>query len=500
MLFYLKGLFQHDGGVGVSAGFRDALIYGFGGVAWKIIGFLLIPLYTRYLTPSDYGIAELIIVAGGMFGYIVSQGMHSAMFRFHGLECKSFKDNKALINTSLIHRLVSSIFLYGLLIWGAEFVCQLIFNNSMHTELFKWMFVGCIFEQICEVGQTAARMLRKPIDFVLMSWIRMGVGLLANIYLIVYLNLGAKALIYSYAVSAGVGCITVFLWLRWKRLLQFRISVELLKRMLIYGLPLVPSFILSGLLLGLNKFFINYFWGEEEVGLYSMAFTFASITGLIYFEPLQRALTPLLFQAIKEKKSEVIRLHWYVMIGGLFVTTAICLMSIPGIKIMTTESFYPAAEIAPLICLIFLVRGVNVFASLGLRVVGKTWYVSYAVILGVLLTLFLNVLLIPTFGGRGAAASITLGALCEILLLHWFSAKFYPIPYDYSTLAIPVAGAGIIFFLSSLIEQENLMAMVGFRIVLLSVFLSWLIYYCMKRDPGILEFWNSSKQKLFSAQ
>jgi len=62
---------------------KHSSIYGLGSIIGQAIGFLLLPLYTRYLTPADYGVMALIDVARWMVGLIISLGIINALSRFY---------------------------------------------------------------------------------------------------------------------------------------------------------------------------------------------------------------------------------------------------------------------------------------------------------------------------------------------------------------------------------------------------------------------------------
>jgi O-antigen/teichoic acid export membrane protein len=80
---------------------KDAAIYGFGSVAVKIVGFLLIPVYTHYLSPADYGVLALITMYTSLFAVIIGLGQHQAVFRYYFKYDETDPRRPAVIRTFL---------------------------------------------------------------------------------------------------------------------------------------------------------------------------------------------------------------------------------------------------------------------------------------------------------------------------------------------------------------------------------------------------------------
>jgi O-antigen/teichoic acid export membrane protein len=95
---------------------KHTAIYSTSDLLAKAVGFFLLPIYTRYLSPADYGILELLAVTLNIVIILVQQGMHSSFFRAYSFDYKDKEeDQKSIVSTSYLYLLFSSfIFLGGI--------------------------------------------------------------------------------------------------------------------------------------------------------------------------------------------------------------------------------------------------------------------------------------------------------------------------------------------------------------------------------------------------
>ncbi len=80
---------------------KHSIVYGLGVAASQLVGFFLLPIYTRYLTPSDYGVLEIFGATGGILGIVFVMGLGSALFMSY-FSYDDEENRKTVVSTTLI--------------------------------------------------------------------------------------------------------------------------------------------------------------------------------------------------------------------------------------------------------------------------------------------------------------------------------------------------------------------------------------------------------------
>src|SRR5438552_12580239 len=120
---------------------RHSAIYGLGSIAARIIGVLLLPLYTRYLSPSDYGLIETLVALSAVLTALVAQGMKSAFFRFY-FDSAEPERRRLVVRTAFWYVMAASTVVTATGIALAPQVSWLLFGTHGHGGLVTAAFIG----------------------------------------------------------------------------------------------------------------------------------------------------------------------------------------------------------------------------------------------------------------------------------------------------------------------------------------------------------------------
>ena len=120
---------------------KHSAIYGLGGLVSRILAVLLLPLYTRYLSPSDYGKVETLIALTTVIGIVLRMGIHSAFFRFY-FDSPEPEARRLVLRTSFWFTMSMATLglVVGLALSGA--ISSLLFGSADDSELVMAAFVG----------------------------------------------------------------------------------------------------------------------------------------------------------------------------------------------------------------------------------------------------------------------------------------------------------------------------------------------------------------------
>jgi O-antigen/teichoic acid export membrane protein len=257
---------------------RDSTIYGIGTLATQSLGFLLIPVYTRFLAVSDYGALSLLNATLQIVSFITLLGVSSAAMRFWFEPQSGGEDQRAVYGNATVLLLVFPalvLLVLGPLVWflNTRFVTSIAFFPLVAMVLAIGLFTPFI-----KLMTGFLRVRRKARAFVLFNLAFFLVQTLSIIGGVVWLDLGLRGQVAAQlATNALFAAIAVAVLLR---VAKPRFSADLTRRMLAFGVPLVPFFIASWVNTSAGRFMLERFTDLGSVGILALAAQFAGVMQL----------------------------------------------------------------------------------------------------------------------------------------------------------------------------------------------------------------------------
>ena len=168
---------------------RHSAIYGLGGLVSRILAVLLLPLYTRYLSPSDYGKVETLIALTTVIGIVLRMGIHCAFFRFY-FDSKEPDHRRLVLRTSFWFTMAMATagLIAGLLFSGT--IADLLFGSSDDSELVMAAFVGLWAGMNYDQLTSLFRVEERSVAFVSASLANILLTIGATLLLVVALDQG----------------------------------------------------------------------------------------------------------------------------------------------------------------------------------------------------------------------------------------------------------------------------------------------------------------------
>lgn len=405
---------------------KHSVIYGLGVAASQIVGFFLLPLYTRYLTPSDYGVLEIFGVTQGILGIIFIMGLGSALFMSY-FSCDDEESRKKVVSTTLIFLTATSLCFTLVLIALASNFSRLLFDSTQYTFYFRVIFLTLFFDAAIMIPLAVFRAREESKKYAILSLARIVVSIGLNIYFIVVLGKGVLGILESGLITAALlYCILVPSIIKNTGL---RFSVTDLKKMLGFGLPLVPAGLGAWIMTLADRFFLQFLSTPHELGLYSLGYKFGMVVQGLIVGPFTLAWAPFLWSVAKEKNAKEIysSVLTYFVLVGMFAALVLSVLSREVLMVMATPPFYGAYKVIPLIALSYVLYGCYFVLAAGLNLERKTKYLPFIVAVGAIINLGLNYLLIPSYGMMGAAVATVISYLILPIGSYFVSLRFYPI-------------------------------------------------------------------------
>jgi len=403
----------------------------------KFIAVALLPLYTRYLTPADYGAAEVMFAAIVTASIVVRLGLIEALLRFY------YKDGEDP------ERVVASTF--AGLFWFAAIgalialpfatpIAEALLDpkhadevGSM-AELVRISIGGLWVLTMFEFMLTLFRLEERARAFFLTTILNVLVTIGLTVVLVVGAGEGARGLLVGSYASGAVFVLGLIVLQR--RRLSLRFERDLLRRLLRFGLPTMPAEVSLYLLNFVDRIIIVRYLGLAEAGLYSLAVKFAQGVNVLV-RGFQLAWPPLAY-SIRED-GEARRVYATVVTlfvaGCAFVVTGMWLLSRWIVRALAAPKFFESYEAIGLITTAVTLYAVYMVLVVILGRTGRTEFNLPATLAALAANIALNLLLVPPLGIVGAGLALVASYLVVLALMYVFTQRLFPVPYQWGRLA-----------------------------------------------------------------
>ncbi len=394
---------------------KQSTIYWAGTMLAKLIGFLLIPFYTRYLTPSDYGILELLVLTVDVISLLIGLQLIHAISKYYHAET-SIKEKNSVVSTALIIVMVIAIASFGVLNIYSDWFASNILDDINKKSYFTVVFVASIFGIINHIPLLYLRITEKSTKFIVIVLLQLFFTVSLTIYLVAVEGMSVFGVILSNAIVSGV--IFVYLVFDLIRAIGIRFSEIIAKKLFVYSLPLVPGVIGMFIINSSDRYFLKIYSTIDQVGIYAVAYKFGYLINSLIIGPFNMVWAPKMFEFFgKPDQDKVINKIFLWMTFVLVVTALFISLYIKEVlMIMTPVKFHTAGQVVPLILFAYVLNGMNRLVYSPLYIEKSTVAIGVINMFAAMLCLLLNFILIPSFGIYGAAIS-TIAAFGSILIL-----------------------------------------------------------------------------------
>lgn len=407
----------------------NTAIYTIFNILQRAINFFLLPLYTLYLTPEDYGITNVLLSACSLLTFLLTFSLQAASSRFH------YKYSK---NKELVKQIWGSnqlFVLYNSLFW-VIFFC-ILYNYTLKfligddIPFYPYAFIAilnCSFSPIYLYFQTYLQTTQQAKFYVINNFFYFVTQLSLTIYFVVVLNWKAFGVIFAQLIVNFAFGIYAIISLR--KFIKYKFSTKILARSLRYSLPLIPHN-LSGWLNGmLDRIFINKIVDIANVGLYSVGFSIGSIVNLLGLS-INQAYIPYFYQNHTTQEGRI-HIGLVTDVGILIVSLIAIFVAYFSQEIVfyMTSSLYH--DVWPVIVILIVANMFDCVYKFYVAVLflDKTSHLSIISITCSLLTCVLNFILITIYGYIGAALAYTIVQFLVSMVVCIYAHRLRPdIPY-----------------------------------------------------------------------
>lgn len=454
---------------------KHSILYGLSDILSRAIGFVLIPLYTHYLTPSDYGTLELLDLTSYIIGLFLAMGIAQSVVRFY-YEFESKEKRHQVISVALISLWIVSAIVLAILFFNSRFISNLVFKSGDYYHMFNIIFITMVVGLSNEIPLTVLRIEEKSGLYVIISISKLTISLTLNILLIVKFHMGIMGILYSNLVTSIImGSLITIFTLKYVKLTY---SFSLLRSMLSYGIPLMWSWFGMFVLNFGDRFLLQRLTSLGDVGIYSLAYKFGMLPNVLVLSPFLMIWAPKRFDLLKEPNAKDIysKVFTYFLFIEIFVGLGIAVLIKEIVHIMADAQFSDAYKYVPAILLAYIANGVYLYVQFGVHLEKKTKYLAYATLIGAALNVGGNLLLIPRIGVWGAALTTFISFGFLMAYIYFPSQRLYRIDYEKRRILQMVLTAAAIYIITVFIPVESLFISLAIKVVILLTF-PFILYF-----------------------
>lgn len=456
-LFGTKRIWQYAVG--------NTAIYTAGHVLPQVVNVLLLPVFTRFLSPSEYGILGYTTAVCSFLTAVGHLSIHSFILS-HYNECRSEEDRQTLICTILIFLLVYNLVLLALLFYVLPWFLrdsQIPFNPYVKFALWT-MFLeifGVVPMAWFRIREEAGRFVAFTAGQTLLS-------VALSVYLVVGRDMGVLGRYWG-QLGADIVllavCVAVF-----GRLFRPRFSGSLLRRALVFSLPLAAAGFLDLLSTMSDRFFLDRNIPLSQMGLYTFGFSLGyGINALA--QGMYKALEPTVFRLASESTIDegiLAMKRGVVMTMGIVGCLAIG-FSRDALTLIAPEKFMESYKIVALTAVRVVIQGITIPIATYLVAVRLTKLLPLVCLWGAGTNLLLNSLLVPAFGMYGAAVAGIGSALATLVAYRTAIEGRSQVRWGYLADLVMLA---MVFILSAIVLQlrlESIAVELAIRVIMMAM-------------------------------
>ncbi len=420
----------------------------------QALGFILIPIYSVYLSTEDYGILSAMTLFISLISIIITLSLDRSIYRCY-YDYNNEDDQRVFLGTIIIGLFGVSLLFSALIILLSKYV-GLIFSSIPFFPYYLLALSILYLSNLYKVTIIYYRLTEQSKKYVLFS---LGYFLFNSFLIIasvVFLRQGAVGKLYANLITNLVFFFIAFYAI--KKNVVFKFDYTMFKSALIYSLPIIPNLLSAFILNVSDRIFIEKYIDLKSLGIYSLGYQLAGglavIGGAFY-----GAYNPMFFRIAnseKEKKGylKIVQDNYHLII--IFLHFLALLFAEELFILLIDSKFHESYQIFQLTLLAYLITSIFDVLGLSFSQDKKMSVLMNVVIIGALINILLNYYLIPIYGMYGASYATIISFLIMGLVKYYFARNYYFIAWDLKGMLSFLLILSSLYLLSFTINYESM--------------------------------------------
>ena len=485
-------------------------VYGVSSVLGRILGYLLVPLYTRVFLPGEYGTVSVFYAYAAFLMVVLTYGMETAFFRFSESEKNKEKVFStamiALIISTLVFLLVATVFAQSIASW---------IDYPAHPEYVLWFAWFLALDALSKIPFARLRARNQALRFAFINMANISVNFCLNLFFLLFCpfvlahdswsflhgfihmvyrpDWGIEYIFISNLIASSLALILLtpqIAGLKWK------IDPKLLKSMLMYAFPLLFAGMAGMVNETFDRLLLRYLLPKDvaayQVGIYSACYKI-SILMTIFIQAYKYAAEPFFFAAAKEKDAKILYArimdYFIIIVSFIFLATMVYLDDFI-LHYLIGKNYWEGKGVIPVLMMANLFLGVYYNLAIWYKLTSKTVWGAWLSVIGAVITLVLNFWWIPLgpdhlihgYLGSAWATFICYGAM--MVLSYLIGQRFFPVKYNLGKFFGYLGFAILLYAVSCYVVPGGVFLRILFHTALLAIF-AGTAYLVERRQPAV---------------
>ncbi len=479
---------------GVKSLAKDIAIYGVSSIVGRFLNWCLVPLYTRLFPEDMYGVVTYVYSIVALTLIILTYGMETGFFRFANHERYSNPDE--VYSTSLTSLGFTSTLFFALVLLFLEPVSRAMECGGHESYVWMMALAVAIDAYSC-IPFAYLRYKKRPVRFAMLKLVNIGLNIVLNIFFLLIcpwlMRVAPGWVEWFYVADFGIGyiflsnliasAVTLVMLLPDIVRIPLKFNGRLLREMLAYSFPLLVLGIAGIMNQTLDKILYPVLATSDAMaglGIYGANYKIA-IVMVMFIQAFRFAYEPFIFSQSRERGDNKLQAYRdamkYFVIFALFIFLGV-MYYLDILRYFVRPDYWAGLKVVPVIMAAEFFFGIFFNLSLWYKLTDKTVWGTWFSLLGLAVTVVLNVLLVPRYGYMGCAWAAFCCYGVMMLASYFVGNAKYPIGYNVGRLIFYVGLAGVLYPLGCCIELGAHWADFIYRGALLAVY----VFVVMRRE------------------
>lgn len=408
------------------------------------MNFILVGLHTEALGRVGYSVNTTFYIWAAFFNVILTYGMETAFFRYFSTS----QDKVKVFSTAFITITCSTILFFILVFIFRESIIELV---DLEPQFFNYLLGILALDTLVVVPFAYLRASNRPVKFAVIKIVNIAVVVILNFYFLwfvmEYPSISPELILSNYSEADKVGyifianlvasAVTFIILLPYFFRSKIQYSFAVLKQMWNYGWPIMIAGLAFVINENLDKLLLKDMISAEVMGAYAACYKLA-VFMMIFIQAFKMGAEPFFFNHAKNENARqtyATILDYFVIAGSFILIVLVVFLNFFKELLIRDESFWITISIVPIVLLANLFLGIYHNLSVWYKLTDKTRMGMYISVFGAVITIVLNLVMIPLFGFI-AAAWATLAAYGSMMVISYLlGRKYYPVPYNLKLIA-----------------------------------------------------------------
>ena len=473
---------------GVKSLAKDTAIYGVSSIVGRFLNWCLVPLYTRLLPEVEYGVVTYVYAIVALALIILTYGMETGFFRFANHD--RYKDPLEVYSTSLVSLGFTSTLFFALVLIFLRPI-----TGAMECEgheSYVWMMALAVaVDAYSCIPFAYLRYQKRPMRFAILKLVNIGLNIGLNLFFLLLCpwlsRVAPESVAWFYMPDFGIGyvflsnliasVVTLIMLLPDVVHVPVRFNQHLLREMLRYSFPLLILGIAGIMNQTLDKILYPYLASSDAMsglGIYGANYKIA-IVMVMFIQAFRFAYEPFIFSQSRERGETKLQAYRdamkYFVIFALLIFLGV-MYYLDLLRYFVQPAYWTGLSVVPVIMAAEFFFGVFFNLSLWYKITDHTIWGTWFSLLGLAVTVALNILLVPRMGYMGCAWAAFCCYGVMMIASYFVGRAKYPIGYDVPRLLLYMAVAAVLYVAGCYVDLGAGWLNMLYRTVLLVV-------YCM---------------------